>query len=319
MDGPAISIQGLTKRFGKSTALDALDLEVAHGACLGILGPAGSGKSTLLRVVCGLARASGGAVTVAGERVRAGDGLAARRQLGYVPQEPGLPEWMTAREVLAFLADLSGVEGPDMTPRIDDTARQLVLADVLDRRVEDLPAPVRGRLGIAQALVADPYVLLLDEPFHWLDPEARVAARALLDRLRGRRTVVLATHRLADVEGLCDQVAVLDEGRFRFVGETRHFLEAYAPPVFVLELQATGGLAIEGVVARLGREPWAGEVKVIGTTLRVAVRDEARAARELLPAVIGTGVAIAGVRRARPALDAILAGLPPAAKRGASA
>ena len=315
----AIEVRGLTKRFGKAVALDSLDLEIPKGSLVGLLGHAGAGKSIAVRMLAGLVRPSAGTIAIAGHRLRFGDGIAARRHLAFVPQQPGLPGWMTARELLAFMADLSGVPDEDKPPRIDDIARQLKLTDALDRRVGDLPAPVHGRLGIAQALVADPAVLLLDEPFHWLDPEARLEVRARLDALRGRRTVLLATHRLADIEGLCDHVALLDAGRLRYIGETEAFLATHAPPVYVIELQAPAGLALEGLLARLQAEPWVGEAKVIGASLRVAALDDDRASRELLPAVIGTGIGVASVRRARPALDAILAGLPSRVRREAAA
>lgn len=317
-DGPAaISARGLTKRFGKRVALHALDLEIPQGSSLGLLGPAGSGKSTVVRLVAGLARPSGGSVSVAGAPGHGrGGGLAARRSIGVVPQELGLPGWMTGRELLAFMAVLSGVLEADRPSRIDDVATRLGLAEVLDRRIGELAAPLRGRLGLAQALVAEPAILVLDEPFHWLDPEARVEVRGILASLRGRSTVLLAAHRLADVEGLCDRVAVLDGGRVRFVGEAAQFLAAFAPPAYEIELAAPGGLAVEGLVARLRTEPWVRQASVVGTSLRVEALDDARAARELLPAVVGTGIAVAAVRRARPSLEAILAALPPAAAPG---
>ena len=310
----AIEVRGLTKRFGEVLAVDALDLDVPKGSAVGLLGPAGAGKSIVLRLLAGLARPNAGTVRIAGERLRFGDGVAARGHLALVPQDPGLPGWMTAREVLAFLADLSGVPDPDRPPRIEDVARRLKLTDALDRRVAELPAPVRGRLSIAQALVSDPAVVLLDEPFHWLDPEGRLEVRAQLQALQGRRTVLLASHRLADIEGLCDRVVVFDAGRVRYAGPTETFLASHAPPVYVIELTSPGGLALEGLIARLRMEPWAGEVGLVGTSLRVAVLDDVRAARELLPAVVATGVSVGGVRRARPALDAILAGLPQRAR-----
>lgn len=319
-DGPAaISAAGLTKRYGKQVALDALDLEVPRGSIFGLLGPAGAGKSTLVRLAAGLARPSGGSVSVAEEPVRGrgpGAGVAARRGLGVLLQEPGLPGWMTGRELLAFLADLSGVPDAERPQRVSDVAKRLGLAEVLEGRIDDLAAPLRGRLGVAQALVAEPPILLLDEPFHWLDPEARLEVRGLLGALRGRTTILVAAHRLADVEGLCDRVAVLEGGRARFVGETGDFLDMFAPPVYEIELAAPGGLALEGLLARLRTEPWVGEAAVVGSTLRVTARDDARASRELLPAVVGTGVAVAGVRRARPSLEAVLAALP-ALPRGA--
>jgi ABC-2 type transport system ATP-binding protein len=309
MDTPAVSARGLTKRFGRAVALDGLDLDVPAGAVVGLLGPAGAGKSTALRLLSGVARPSAGTVAIGGVPLRFGDGVTARRRLGVVLQDPGLPAWMTVRELLAFLAGLSNVPAPDVTFRIDDVARRFALDAVLDRRIGDLPAATRGRLGVAQALVAEPDVLFLDDPFHALSPEARLEVRALLEALSGRTTILLATHRIADVEGLCDRVALLVAGRLVAEASTGDFLARYAPPVYVAEVDGRDSLALEGLVARLHAEPWVAEAVVIGSSLRVAVADDARAARELLPAVVATGLTIGTFRRSRPSLDAVIAGL----------
>jgi ABC-2 type transport system ATP-binding protein len=315
MDTPAIAARGLTKRFGKTLALAGLDLDVPAGAIVGLLGPAGAGKSTAIRLLSGLARPSAGSASIAGEPVRPGDGVAARRGLGVVPQDPGLPLWMTVRELLAFLAGLSGVTASDMTFRIGDVAQRLALESVLDRQIGDLPAAVQGRAAVAQALVAEPAVLLLDDPFQRLDPEARLELRALLRSLAGRTTILLATHRIADVEGLCDRVALLVAGRLVAEASTVDFLARFAPPVYVAEVDGRDHLALEGLVARLQAEPWVAEAVVIGSSLRVAVTDDDRAARELLPAVVATGLTIGTFRRGRPSLEAVVAGLDAGSRR----
>jgi ABC-2 type transport system ATP-binding protein len=318
MDSATISVRGLTKRFGKTLALAGLDLDVPAGAVLGLLGPAGAGKSTVIRLLGGLARPSAGSASIAGEPVRLGEGVAARRRLGVVPQDPGLPPWMTVRELLAFLAGLSGVTATDMTFRIDDVARPLALETVLDRRIGDLPAAVQGRVAVAQALVAQPAVLLLDDPFQGLDPEARLELRAPLGALAGGTTILLATHRIADVEGLCDRVALLVAGRLVAEASTSDFLARFAPPVYVAEVDGRDHLALDGLVARLQAEPWVAEAVVIGSSLRVAVTDDDRAARELLPAVVATGLTIGTFRRDRPSLEAVVAGLDGGSRRAAS-
>jgi ABC-2 type transport system ATP-binding protein len=216
---------------------------------------------------------------------------------------------MTARELLALMANLAGVPDAELPARVEAAAARLAIEAGLDQRIGELPAPVRGRLGIAQALVGEPEILLLDEPFQWLDPEGRLAARTLLRELAGRTTVVLASHRLADVEGLCDQIAVVEAGRLVIAGPTGTVLAMHAPPVYVLDLAARDGVALDGLVLRLLGESWVREAAVVDGTLRVAVTDEELASSELLPAVVGAGVGIEGVRRARPSLDTVLAGL----------
>jgi ABC-2 type transport system ATP-binding protein len=309
MNAPAISARGLTKRFGKTLALDGLDLEVPPRTVLGLLGPAGAGKSTAIRLMAGLAHPSAGTVEVAGEVARAGDGIAARRRLGVVPQDPGLPGWMSVRELLAFAASLSEVSAADVPVRIDAVSGQLGLDGLLDRRVGDLPHPARGRLGIAQALVSDPAVLLLDEPFHPLDPEARAEVRSLLRSRTGRAAAVVATDRIADIEGLCDRVAFLVGSRLRAHLPTEAFLARFAAPVYVVEVDAREEVAFEGLVARLRAEPWVSEAVVLDGALRVAPTDHDRAMQELVPAVVATGLRVGGFRRERPSLEAVVAGI----------
>ena len=297
MTDPVISARGLTKRFGKVVALDGLDLDVPPGAALGLLGPAGSGKSTLVRLLAGLVRPSAGSLTIGGSRAGS---LAARRRLGVVLQDARLYGWMTARETIAFGADLAGVPRSEMAGRIDDVAQRLSVTEVLDRRIASLDASTRGWLAVAQVVVGDPAVLVLDEPFHWLASDARRGVLGVLAGLRGKTTIVLATPHRADIDALCDHVAILEAGRLVRTGPVAAGTVAdtgrRAAPAYVIETDAAGGLALEGLVARLRSEPWVTEVGVTGGTLRVRVSDEARASRELLSAVVGTGVPVSAFR-----------------------
>lgn len=306
MTDDVIVASGLTKRFGKVAAVDALDLAVPRFAALGVLGPAGAGKSTLVRLLAGLVRPSAGSLTVAG--APAGS-IAARRRLGVLLQEGQLYGWMTVREALAFAADLAGVASGDMPARIDDLAGRLSIVAGLDRRVAALSAPMRGRLAVAQALVGEPEVLVLDEPFHWLDPDARREVLGVLSALRGSTTIVLATHRLPDIEALCGRLAVLEAGRLVLDASLTE-LAARVRRVFVLETAAAGDLPLTGLADRLRSEPWVDEVEIAGSMVRVAVSDEGRAARELVPAAVATGVPVLAFRREPRSIEAQIAGLP---------
>lgn len=306
MTETAIVARGLTKRFGKVVALDGLDLEVAAGVSLGVIGPDGAGKSTLVRLLAGLVRPSAGSASILAARAGSSP---AKRRLGVLLQDARLYDWMRAREALAFAADLGRVEAKRMPSRIADAAAQLGLEPVLERRVSELSAPVRGRLGIAQAIVAEPAVLLLDEPFHRIDPEARAQVLGVLSGLRGETTIVLAAHRWADVRALCDQVVVLDAGRVLFRGATADLASRMSTD-YVVETAAAPGLALAGVVARLRAEPWISAVSAEGGTLRIAATDPDRAARELLPAFVGAGVPVATMRREEGSFEQLVARLP---------
>lgn len=309
MDGPAIAIRGLTKRFGKLVAIDGLDLEIPPGSTVGLLGPAGAGKSTLVRLLCGLARPTAGGISIAGHAMDGSGGIEARRHLGAALRDAAFHGWMTVREVLAFAADLTGLASGGIGEEVAAAARRLGIEAWLDRRASDLPVPVRARLLVAQALVGEPEILLLDEALADLDPGGEAAVRGLVASRRGKRTTVLASDRLGDLEGLCDRIVVLAGGRVLADAPAATFLERHAPPVYVVETVGGAGLALDGLAARLRAEPWVRDVEVGPGSLRVTVVDVDRAGRQLLTAVVGTGVAVAAFRRERPSLGEIVAGL----------
>ncbi|MGE5690298.1 MAG: ABC transporter ATP-binding protein [Pseudomonadota bacterium] len=206
---PALAVRSLTKRYGGVDALRGVDLEVGEGELVGLLGPNGAGKSTLVKIACGLVRPTVGDAAVCG----AGAGsLEARAALGYLAELFRFPGWQRADEVLALHQRLSGSHGG---PRERAELLDLVgLTDARDRRVETMSKGMQQRLGIAQALVRSPPLLLLDEPTSALDPAGRRTVRALLEELRSRGiAVLLNSHLLSEVELVCDRVAIIAGGR----------------------------------------------------------------------------------------------------------
>lgn len=212
MTAPATAVEtvGLTKVFGSHRALGPLDLAVPAGSVFGLLGPNGAGKTTLIRILLGLARASAGTATVLGERLEAGP--RARRGVGYLPDVPGYHPWMRADEFLRFVASLFGLDRRTTAERVGALLDMAGLAGV-DAPIGGYSRGMKQRLGVAQALVNAPELLILDEPTSALDPAGRRDVLDMIDRLRGRTTVVFSTHILTDAERTCDHVAVLDRGR----------------------------------------------------------------------------------------------------------
>jgi ABC-2 type transport system ATP-binding protein len=204
----ALSVRGLSKRYGSVEALRAIDLDVGEGELVGLLGPNGAGKSTLVKIAVGLVRQTTGRAEVAG--ARAGS-RAARAALGYLAELFRFPGWTTADEVLELHQRLSGSKGGPAERR--RLLELVALEEAVDRRVEGMSKGMQQRLGIAQALVGRPSVLLLDEPTSALDPVGRRIVRSLLEELRGRGTsVLLNSHLLSEVELVCDRVAILRRG-----------------------------------------------------------------------------------------------------------
>ena len=207
----AIEIRGLTKEYGRVHALRRVDLTVPEGSIFGFLGPNGAGKTTTLRILTGLARPTSGIVRVLGEKVTTA-GNEVRARIGYLPDVPGFYDWMTAEELLRFAGALFGIESRTLDERVRVLLDLAGLTGVKSR-VGGYSRGMRQRLGIAQALVNAPRLLMLDEPTSALDPMGRKEVLDMLASLRGRTTVLFSTHILADVERICDTVAVLDRGR----------------------------------------------------------------------------------------------------------
>ena len=206
---PALDIRGLGKRYGSLTALDAVDLTVGPGELVGLVGANGAGKSTLMKIGCGLVRPSTGTARIFGAH---SDTREARRTLGYLAELFRFPGWCTASEVLALHQRLSG--SPGGAPERDELLELVGLRDAANRRVEEMSKGMQQRLGIAQALVGAPRLLLLDEPTSALDPAGRRSIRTLLLKLRARGiAVLLNSHLLGDVERVCDQVVILASGK----------------------------------------------------------------------------------------------------------
>ena len=207
-----IEVEALSKSYGSIRALDSVSFRVAAGEIVGLLGPNGSGKTTLLRILTGFFPADGGVATVAGIRL-ADDPFEVRRRVGYLPEHAPLYPDVTVRRFLRFAADVKLGGAVPRRERVDAVLEECGLAHVAGRRIGTLSKGYRQRVGIAQALIGRPQVLVLDEPTAGLDPAQVLEVRDLISALAGRTTVVLSSHVLADVSSVCDRVLMLHLGR----------------------------------------------------------------------------------------------------------
>ena len=299
---PAILTRGLTKRYGAVTALDGLDLEVPAGSVFGLLGPNGAGKTTAIRLLTGLAHPTSGTASVAGVMVgSAGDAL--QRRIGYLDQDPRFYGWMSGRDLLRFVGRLHGLSGAGLHDRVDEMLGLIGLTDAANRSIGGYSGGMRQRLGIGQALLGRPAVLFLDEPVSSVDPEGRRDILEIVERMRGVTTVFLSTHILADVERVCDRVAILDFGRLVIEAPIDELLERYAQPIFTIEPEPGQAGAIERLTEALRERPWVREIRREHGMLRVVVSDATVAGPALLPLLASTGVALIRFERARPSLE----------------
>ena len=227
--GTHVRMEGVRKSYGGVTALADLDLELGPGIT-GLLGPNGAGKTTLIRILATLLAPSAGEVRVNGWRAASSDDrVEIRRRLGYLPQDLGLYPQFTVFEFVDYLALLKELDDPaDRHRRVRSALAAVELEDLARRKIRTLSGGMRRRVGIAQAIVADPQLLLLDEPTTGLDPEQRMRFRQLIAGIGEHRTVVLSTHLVEDVAAVCTQVVVLWQGRVRFRAPRRSC--ASSPP-----------------------------------------------------------------------------------------
>jgi ABC-2 type transport system ATP-binding protein len=209
-----IEVQHLTKRYGRVTAVDDLTFKVERGEILGFLGPNGAGKTTTMRILTGYMPATQGTATVAGFDVF-NQPIEAKRRTGYLPETPPLYPEMTVREYLQFVARLKikGVSSAERKQRVEDAMRRTRVLDMATRHCGKLSKGYRQRVGLAQAILHNPEVLILDEPTAGLDPKQIIETRQLIKELAGTHTIILSTHILPEVSQTCQRVVIINKGK----------------------------------------------------------------------------------------------------------
>ncbi len=222
-----ILIENLHKKYGSVRALRGIDLRIADGM-YGLLGPNGAGKTTLLRILATLIHPTSGRVVIGSYDIaHTAQKKAVRGQLGYLPQELGLYPDLSGRELLDYMGLLKRLyDRRSRRSQIESLLEMVDLTQVADRKIKTYSGGMKRRLGIAQALLGDPRLLIVDEPTAGLDPEERIRLRTLLTKLAQQRVVILSTHVVEDISQTCDQVAVLNKGELAFHGRTRQLVEA---------------------------------------------------------------------------------------------
>ena len=229
-----IKVEHLTKKYGEVLALDDLSFEIEEGQVFGFLGPNGAGKSTTMNIMTGCLSATAGSVTIGGHDVFE-EPDAAKRLIGYLPEQPPLYMNETPLEYLRFVGEAKGLRGAELTAQIEEVAEQAGTSDVMRRRIGDLSKGYRQRVGIAQALLGEPRVIILDEPTVGLDPIQIIEIRDLIRSLGRSHTVILSSHILSEVQAICDKILIIAHGR----------LVAFDTPAKLEErLAATGELSL---------------------------------------------------------------------------
>ena len=300
----AIRCENLFKNFGKVTAVDDLSLIVDQGTAFGFLGPNGAGKTTTLRMFTGLAEPTGGRMWVAGEDV-SGRSLQLRSKVGYLPESPAFYGWMTGREFLSFTGELYGFRPKDAKSRAGELLEQVNLTDASDRKVKGYSRGMQQRLGLAQALVHRPEVLFLDEPASALDPMGRRDMLETMVSLKGQTTVFVSTHILADVERVCDHVAIINHGKMVTQGSIEELRSRRRQSIFEMEFE--GGQ--EALASELANISWVVSTESLERgdrqVLRVDVNDVDAARKELPRLAYESGLTLLRYELAEASLEDI--------------
>lgn len=248
-----IEVSHLTKRYGKSEAIHNLNFRVAKGEVVGFLGPNGAGKSTTMKIITGYMPPTEGFVKVAGLDVFESP-IEVKKRIGFLPETPPLYTDMYVKDFLNFVANLKGVPKAQVQQNVQRALEKTNLVDVKDRLIQNLSKGFKQRVGIAQALVSNPEILILDEPTVGLDPKQVAEIRTLIQELAGQHTVILSTHILSEVQAICRRIIIINKGKIiaedtlaglnaRTAGEKRVIVRTRNPdPTLVKKLESIAGV-----------------------------------------------------------------------------
>ncbi|MFQ5857134.1 MAG: ABC transporter ATP-binding protein [Anaerolineae bacterium] len=304
MSDLVIETNGLSKRYGDIVAVDALDLAVRRGEIFGLLGPNGSGKTTTILMLLGLTEPTAGSVRVLGFDP-ARQPLSVKARAGYMPDEVGFYDELTARENLIYIAKLNGLSRDEGYRRIDDALAHMRLSEVADRRVATFSRGMRQRLGVADVLLKQPQLIIMDEPTQGLDPDG---AREFLHIIRNLKeegiTILLSSHLLYQVQAVCDRVGLFHRGRMVLEGTVTELAQRVLGSAYRIQLQADGPAS--ALTEALERLPDVVNVSRDGDNrYRVAATTDLRA--EAANAVVEAGGRLLTLDVEGPSLDDIYA------------
>lgn len=301
---PAIKCENLTKRYGTVTALDGLTLEVPEHSIFGFLGPNGAGKTTTVKLFMGMSRPTSGRAWVDGEEVAA-DTPAMRSHIGYLPDVPNFYNWMTGVEFLRFVGELHHIPETDNKSRSEELLELAGLKKAAKRKIGGYSRGMKQRLGMAQALMNRPRVLLLDEPCSALDPMGRRDVLNLILRLKASTTVFMSTHILSDVERVCDSLAIVNKGKLITTSTVAELHARFARSSFELEFEDDP----QALATKLKSQPWVMKVEKLEINhisgLRVQAGNVSQAKHELPQLIAQSGLGLVRYELTMPSLEDI--------------
>lgn len=280
-----LQVDQLTKDFGSKLAVNKLTFQVVEGNCVGLLGPNGAGKTTTLQMLSGLLAPSSGTI-----RFAESNGTDIRQSIGYLPQYPAFYNWMSGREFLEFTGKLAHLSKKEAAARARDILERVGLKDAANRRIGGYSGGMKQRLGIAQAIIHRPKLLILDEPVSALDPLGRREVLELMQDLKKETTILFSTHVLHDAETICDDVLIIRDGQIALNGELKKIMQKNRQSVITITIQLTD--RHETWLHALSSKPFVKKLDIQHHTAKITVSDLELAKAVILREIVDTGISI---------------------------
>ena len=300
-----ISVEHVTKYYGNHAAVRDLQFRIGAGECVGFLGLNGAGKSTTLRLLSCLIMPTAGRITIRGHDAAANP-HEIRRFVGFLPDSPPLYDEMTVQAFLHFAGRLRGMSEADVHRRLPEVIDLCGLDDVSDAPIAEISHGFRQRVGIGQAIIHEPALLILDEPTQGLDPVQIVEMRSMIRRLAGQHTILLSTHILAEIEATCDRILMLHEGRIAAEGTESALALRYGSAGGTLEIEVRG--AVEETVTAIASATGDSAIEVLSEhagRVRVRVDCEVDSREAIARAVVAAGLGLVELRRVTSGLESV--------------
>jgi ABC-2 type transport system ATP-binding protein len=297
-----LTIESVSKRFGQLTVLDDLSFEVEEGSVFGFIGKNGSGKTTTMRIIVGLLRADQGEVYVKGQKVVFGQ-TPTNDLIGYLPDVPEFYGFMNALEYLQFCGRTTGMNSVDIARKTSELISLVGLQESAKRRIKGFSRGMKQRLGIAQALIHDPALLICDEPTSALDPQGRSEILAILSQVRERTTVLFSTHILADVERICDTVGVLEGGKLALGGNLDKIKSARRGDTVKFELEGISPSDLIELGETLKTLPFIQRLNQTGMSFLVDVKSVKNDGQLLLAELVSRKLTVLSYQVQEPTLE----------------
>ena len=302
-----IQVENLVKRYGGHAAVDGMSFTVEEGKIYGFLGPNGAGKTTTMNVMTGYIAADGGTVVIDGHDILK-EPIAAKACIGYLPEMPPLYPDMTVREFLLFAAELKKVPKAERKRRVTELEERLSLTEMSCRLIKNLSKGYKQRVGLAQALVGNPKVLILDEPMVGLDPKQIIEMRDLIKGLAGDHTVILSSHILSEISAVCDHILIISKGKLAASGspeELQKMMQGTAELVVTVIGEQEQAKAVLEQIEEIERFTFADGSEEGSILIHMETKDDVDIRKTLSVALAGAGMAILSMNRSEKSLEDI--------------